>query len=283
MGKKKNISEIIDFLEESYLKYNHKSFINNDPISIPHRFTKKEDIEISGFFAATIAWGNRKSIINNADKLMLLMDNAPFDFILNHSKKELKPFENFVHRTFNGNDCIFFIESLKHIYKNKGGLEAVFGYVDEGSIRSNQIVQKNRSFVPQDDRIDNLTVKNNIINFRKAFLETKHLSRVEKHISNPDTNSSSKRLCMFLRWMVRQDKKGVDFGIWKSISPSKLCLPLDVHTGNVSRALGLLQRTQNDWKAVEEITNVLKTLDATDPVKYDFALFGLGVDGVLKR
>lgn len=256
---KKNLTEIKDFLEESYLKYNHRSFIENDPISIPHQFSKKEDIEISAFFAATIAWGNRKSIINNAGKLTRLMDDAPLDFILNHSKKDLKPFQNFVHRTFNGMDCIFFIESLKHIYKNKGGLESAFG------------------------RSGGENVKDRIIHFRKIFLETKHLSRTEKHISNPESNSSSKRLCMFLRWMVREDKKGVDFGIWKSISPKELCLPLDVHTGNVSRALGLLQRTQNDWKAVEEITEFLKTLDQNDPVKYDFALFGLGVDGVLKK
>ena len=256
---KKNIQEIKDFLEESYLKYNHKSFIENDPISIPHLFTKKEDIEISGFFAATIAWGNRKSIINNAGKLIKLMDNAPFDFILNHSRKELKPFESFVHRTFNGTDCIFFIESLKHIYKNKNGLEFTFA------------------------KTDHTNVKNRIINFRKTFLETKHLNRSEKHLSNPESNSSSKRLCMFLRWMVRHDKKGVDFGIWKSISTEELCLPLDVHTGNVSRALGLLNRTQNDWKAVEEITSFLKTLDNKDPVKYDFALFGLGVDGFMKK
>jgi uncharacterized protein (TIGR02757 family) len=346
---KKDNREIIDFLEESYLKYNHKSFIANDPISIPHRFTKREDIEIAGFFAATIAWGNRKSIISNAEKLMLLMDNAPFDFILNHSKKDLKAFEKFVHRTFNGKDCIFFIESLKHIYKNKGGLEAVFRSdlssralpivigtrgINESKLNELQssgkvvsrasttdsekalnlslhhtplssraqsreksasnikrITQSSRegttkqSFIESENLNSSASqnIKHHIINFRKAFLETKHLPRTEKHISNPETNSSSKRLCMYLRWMVRQDKKGVDFGIWKSISPSELCLPLDVHTGNVSRALGLLKRTQNDWKAVEEITNVLKTLDANDPVKYDFALFGLGVDGVLKK
>jgi uncharacterized protein (TIGR02757 family) len=256
---KKNISEIKYFLDENYLKYNSSSFIENDPVSIPHLFSKKEDIEISAFFASTIAWGNRKSIISNANKLINLMDNVPFDFILNHSKKELKPFEKFVHRTFNGIDCIFFIESLKNIYKNKKGLEMAFSITEENNVRER------------------------IINFRKTFLETKHLSRSEKHLSNPGSNSSSKRLCMFLRWMVRQDKKGVDFGIWKSISPKELCLPLDVHTGNVSRSLGLLKRTQNDWKAVEEITGVLKTMDENDPVKYDFALFGLGVDGFLKK
>ena len=253
----KSTDEIINFLEENYLLYNNKSFIENDPISIPHAYNKKEDIEISAFLTATISWGKRTTIINNAKKLMLLMDDSPFDFIKHHSKKDLVPFKKFVHRTFNGNDCIFFIESLKKIYKNNGGLEKTF--FNSGG--------------------DN--VKSRIINFRKNFLKPKHLSRSEKHISNPDTNSSSKRLCMFLRWMVRKDNKCVDFGIWKSISPKELCLPLDVHTGNISRILGLLNRTQNDWKAVEEITEVLKTFDKNDPVKYDFALFGLGVNGVL--
>lgn len=255
-----NFDEIKDFLDESYIKFNHKGFIDLDPVSIPHLFTKKEDIEIAAFLAATIAWGNRKSIINNANKLMLMMDQSPHEFIVGHTKKDLKSFESFVHRTFNGQDCMFFIESLKHIYKNEGGLEKAFS-------------NKN-----QDENI-----KNNIIHFRKMFLKTKHLARSEKHISNPESNSSSKRLCMFLRWMVRKDKKGVDFGIWKSIRPSQLCLPLDIHTGNVSRAVGLLNRKQDDWKAVEEITEVLKKMDSKDPVKYDFALFGLGVDGFLKE
>ena len=258
---KKDFLHIKDFLEESYLKYNNRSFIENDPICIPHLFTKKEDIEIAGFLAATIAWGNRRSIITNATKLMNWMDNEPHQFILNHSKKEQKPFENFVHRTFNGKDCIFFLEALKNIYKNHNGLEAAF---------SNK---KNDS---------DFNLKYNIVNFRDLFLETKHLPRSEKHISSPIKKSSAKRLCMYLRWMVRNDKKGVDFGIWKSISPKELCLPLDVHTGNVSRSLGLLKRTQNDWQAVEEITSVLRELDPKDPIKYDFSLFGIGVNKVLK-
>ncbi len=251
-----------DFLNEKYLIYNDKSFIENDPISIPHLFTKKEDIEISGFLAATIAWGNRKSIISNATKLMEWMDYSPSDFIKNHSKKELKPFEKFVHRTFNGKDCVFFLQSLQNIYTKHQGLEGVFGApVSKANVRD---------------------LKTRISEFRTIFLEVQHLGRSEKHISNPLQKSSAKRLCMFLRWMVRQDKKGVDFGIWKSISPADLCLPLDVHTGNVSRALGLLKRKQNDWQSVEEITEVLRSFDAIDPVKYDFALFGLGVDKVLK-
>jgi len=258
---KKVVSHIKEFLDESHLKYNNKLFIENDPICIPHLFSKKEDIEIAGFLAATIAWGNRKSIITNATKLMNWMDNKPHEFILNYSKKELKPFEKFVHRTFNGKDCLFFIESLKNIYTKHKGLEAAFKSKTNDS---------------------DFNLKHNIVNFRNLFLETKHLSRSEKHISNPIKKSSAKRLCMYLRWMVRDDKKGVDFGIWKSISPSELCLPLDVHTGNVSRTLGLLTRTQNDWQAVEDITSVLRTLDPKDPIKYDFSLFGIGVNKILK-
>lgn len=253
--------DIKDFLDECYLKYNNKAFIENDPICIPHLFSKKEDIEIAAFLSATIAWGNRKSIITNATKLMNWMDNEPHQFILNHSKKDLKPFEKFVHRTFNGEDCLFFLNSLKNIYSSHKGLEAVFA---------------------NKKKDDDFNLKFNIINFRNLFLETKHLSRSEKHISNPIKKSSAKRLCMFLRWMVRNDKKGVDFGIWKSMTPKDLCLPLDVHTGNVSRTLGLLSRTQNDWQAVEEITGVLRVLDPIDPIKYDFALFGIGVNKVLK-
>jgi len=248
---------IKELLEEKYLQYNAADFIENDPIGIPHLFSKKEDIEIAGFLAATIAWGNRKSIIKNASNLMNLMDDAPHDFILNYSPKELLRFKTFVHRTFNGTDVIFFISSLRNIYKDHYGLENAFAK----GMKSKDV-----------------DVKNAIIHFRNLFLETKHQKRSEKHVSDPEKNSSSKRLCMYLRWMVRDDKKGVDFGIWKKIKPSQLCLPLDVHTGNVSRKLGLLARTQNDWKAVEEITHVLRQLDPKDPVKYDFALFGLGVN-----
>jgi uncharacterized protein (TIGR02757 family) len=246
-----------EFLDEKYHQYNKKNFIENDPVSIPHLFTKKEDIEIAGFLAATIAWGNRKSIINNSLKLMKMMDNDPFQFIIHHHIKDLKPFEKFVHRTFNGTDCLFFISSLKNIYKKHEGLEHAFSNAPPGT---------------------GFELKHNIVNFRNKFLETKHLYRSEKHISNPLQKSSAKRICMYLRWMVRKDKTGVDFGIWKGISPAHLCLPLDVHTGNVSRTLGLLKRKQNDWQAVEEVTSVLRILDPKDPVKYDFALFGLGVN-----
>lgn len=252
--------DVKDLLDECLLKYNHSSFIENDPVSIPHLFTKKEDIEIAAFLSATIAWGNRKSIIVNALKLMTWMDHSPHQFITGHTKKDLRPFEKFVHRTFNARDCLFFVASLKNIYSNHGGLESAFASRGTGEFE----------------------LKQRIVHFRSLFLETPHASRAEKHISNPDNKSSAKRLCMFLRWMVRQDKKGVDFGIWRNISPAELCLPLDVHTGTVSRTLQLLKRRQNDWQSVEEITRVLRTFDARDPIKYDFALFGIGVDKLLK-
>jgi uncharacterized protein (TIGR02757 family) len=244
-----------EFLDEKFYRYSRPEFILHDPVQIPHLFTKKEDIEISGFLAATIAWGNRRSIISNATKLMQLMDNAPYEFITSYSKKDLAGFNAFVHRTFNGNDCVFFLRSLRNIYKNHGGLEKSFATTEEGEFK----------------------LKERIIAFRKLFLEAEHETRVEKHVSDPGKNSSAKRLCMYLRWMVRKDKCGIDFGIWKSIDPSELCLPLDVHTGNVSRSLGILKRNANDWKSVEEVTRVLRKLDANDPIKYDLALFGLGV------
>ena len=249
------LSEIKELLDEKYFQFNNTSFIETDPISIPHQFSKKEDIEIASLLVATIAWGQRTSIINNGNKLMRLMNDEPHDFILNFTKKDAARFEGFVHRTFNSKDCVFFLNSLKHIYTKHGGLEAAFS-TDFSSKETD--------------------VKNAITNFRALFLNTEHQSRSEKHISNPSAKSSAKRLCMFLRWMVRKDKHGVDFGIWKSIKPAQLCLPLDLHTGNVSRKLGLLNRTQNDWQAVEEITSVLRTFDKNDPIKYDFSLFGLG-------
>ena len=252
---KNHLKEVKELLDEKYFQFNNTSFIETDPISIPHQFSKKEDIEIASFLVATIAWGQRTSIINNGNKLMRLMNDEPHDFILNFSKKDALRFEGFVHRTFNVTDCVFFLNSLKHIYIKQGGLETAFSTNFSGK---------------------ETDVKNAITNFRTLFLSTTHQSRSEKHISNPSAKSSAKRLCMFLRWMVRKDKHGVDFGIWKGIKPSQLCLPLDLHTGNVSRKLGLLNRTQNDWQAVEEITSVLRQFDENDPIKYDFSLFGLG-------
>jgi len=250
-----HFKEVKELLDEKYFQFNNTSFIETDPISIPHQFSKKEDIEIAGLLVATIAWGQRTSIINNGNKLMRLMNDEPYEFIMNFSKRDSIRFENFVHRTFNSVDCVFFLNSLKNIYAKNGGLENAFS----GKISK-----------------DEKDVKNAITNFRELFLSIPHPSRSDKHISNPSAKSSAKRLCMFLRWMVRKDKHGVDFGIWKSIHSSQLCLPLDLHTGNVSRKLGLLKRTQNDWQAVEEITTLLRGFDKKDPIKYDFSLFGLG-------
>ncbi|MCX6233717.1 MAG: TIGR02757 family protein [Bacteroidetes bacterium] len=247
---------MFQFLEEKYDLYNRPSFIDTDPISVPHQFEKKEDIEISAFLTATLTWGIRKSTINSANKLMQLMDFQPYEFIINAGKADTNHLKPFVHRTFNGNDCIYFIHSLENIYCHHGGLEKAFS---DGLTK------------------DDNNVKNAIIHFRKVFLELPHHAHVEKHISDPQKNASAKRILMFLRWMVRNDKRGVDFGIWHTISPSQLYCPLDVHTGNIARKLGLLNRTSNDWKAAEELTRTLRQFDSNDPVKYDYALFGLGI------
>jgi uncharacterized protein (TIGR02757 family) len=246
-----------DFLNSKVKKYNCTDFIEFDPISIPHNFTTKKDIEISGFLTATIAWGNRKAILKSANQLMRWMDNSPHDFIINHTENDLKPFKNFVYRTFNGKDCIFFLKSLHNIYQNHNGIENVFnnGYIIKES------------------------VEDSIAHFRNVFLSIPHFDRSTKHIANPAKGSSPKRINMFLRWMVRKDKAGVDFGIWDKRRMADLLLPLDVHTGNMARKLELLERKSNDWKAVDEVTNNLKIFDKNDPVKYDFALFGLGVNG----
>jgi len=244
------MTDLKAFLDEKYLKYNNTSFIETDPIQIPRQFSEKENIEIAGFLAATIAWGQRKTIINNSLKLMKWMDNNPIDFLLNASENDYKPFLDFKHRTFNGEDCVFFIKSLRNIYLNHGGLEEIFSH---GS-----------------------SVREGLINARKVFFSTEHPTTSNRQFSNVEKKSAAKRLNMYLRWMVRKDNNGVDFGIWNKISPSQLYLPLDVHTANVSRQLGLLTRKQNDWQAVEELTGKLREFDPNDPVKYDFALFGLG-------
>lgn len=251
-------SEIVALLKEKATFYNRPTFIEDDPLCIPHLFNKKEDIEIAGFLAATLAWGIRKTIIKNSKKLIHLMDDAPSDFIRNHTAKDRKRFDQFKHRTFNPVDCTFFMKNLQRIYRQHGGLESVFS---EGS--------KNGS------------IKEGIIHFREIFLHNESIHRAKKHISNPAENSAAKRICMYLRWMVRKDHKGCDLGIWKKISPASLFIPLDIHTGTISRRLGLLKREQNDWKAVEEITAVLREIDPKDPVKFDYALFGMGVNGDL--
>ena len=246
--------EIISFLNYKSNQYNNIKFIETDPIQIPHLFNKKEDVEISGFLTSTISWGNRKSIIKSAEKLIELLDHSPYDFILNHKKRDLYTLSPFVHRTFNGIDLIQFVKSLKHIYRNYNGLEEIF--------------RKNI----KDDSLQYAIHK-----MKKIFFEIPHTNRTKKHISDPMRGSAAKRINMFLRWMVRDDTRGVDFGIWKSISPRYLSCPLDVHTGNVARKLGLIQRKQNDHKAVMELDKKLREFDLIDPVKYDFALFGLGV------
>jgi uncharacterized protein (TIGR02757 family) len=242
------------FLDERVNRYNRSEFIDTDPIQVPHQFRRKEDIEIAAFLTATLSWGQRKSIIKNANRLMEMMDHAPFDFLSYANKADRDRVAQFVHRTFNGDDCLFFLDSLKNIYLDHGGLEAVFnkGYAFGG------------------------TILETLQYFRTQFLSIPHEKHVRKHIADVSANASAKRLNMFLRWMVRHDPNGVDFGLWKTIPASSLMLPLDVHTGDVARAYGLLTRKQNDWKAVEEITAILRTFDATDPVKYDFALFGIG-------
>lgn len=249
-----NEEELKAFLDEKVTLYENLKFIESDPIQIPHLFNKKEDIEIAGFLTATIAWGNRKMIIKNAQRMMLLMDNSPFEFIMNHSKKDLKQVESFVHRTFQGVDFAYFIKSLQHIYNTKNGLEQLL--------------------LPKDIETN---YKNAITVFKSIFFSLPHLSRTQKHVSDPSKNSAAKRINMFLRWMVRSNKNGVDFGLWKSHNSSKLSCPLDVHSGNVARKIGLLKRKQNDWKAVEELNAKLRIFDDSDPAKYDFALFGLGV------
>lgn len=249
-----NKPELKEFLDEKVLLYNNPRFIESDPIQIPHQFSLKEDIEIAAFLTSTIAWGNRKMIINNSKRMMELMGNSPYDFVMNHSETQLENLNGFVHRTFNSDDFITFVKGLRHIYNIHNGLEPAFA--------------KNQQ---------PLSMQQSISDFRKLFFEINHQKRATKHVSDPMQGSAAKRINMFLRWMCRDDKAGVDFGIWKSIPPAALSCPLDVHSGNVARKLGLLTRKQNDAKALAELDAALRNLDPNDPVKYDFALFGLGV------
>ena len=247
--------ELKEFLDEKADFYEQKEFIQNDPIIIPHEYEDKFDIEISGFIISIISWGNRKSIINSGYKIMDILESSPYDFIMNHSQKDLKRIKGSIHRTFNSDDLVFFIKSLKNIYTNYNGLEGIISNVKNGN-----------------------NLQERISNFKKIFFELNHLERTKKHLPDPLKGSAAKRFNMFLRWMVRSNKKGVDFGLWKSILPSELSCPLDVHTGNIARKLGLLKRTQNDSLALNELDKKLREMDKNDPVKYDFALFGLGVN-----
>lgn len=248
------MNDLKAFLEEKVLLYNTPGFIENDPVQIPHRFSRKEDIEISGFLTAAIAWGNRTSIIKSASRILELMGNAPYEYVMSHKDSQLKHMEGFVHRTFNSTDLITFISALKFLYLERGGLESVF-----------TMHQTSDSLQPA------------IHQFKKEFFKVPHLERTKKHLPDPFKGSAAKRINMYLRWMVRKDHTGVDFGLWKDIPPSSLSCPLDVHTGRVARRLGLLKRKLNDSKAVQELDHSLRSFDPQDPVKYDFALFGLGL------
>lgn len=251
---KQNLHE---FLEECHLIYNVPGFINHDPVSIPHRFTALQDIEITGFWTAMLAWGQRKTIINKSLEIIELLEGAPYDYILHHTEKDRAKWLNFKHRTFQATDALYFLEFFQQYYRQHDSLEQAFS----------------RHLDPLDE-----TTENALIGFQQDFFSLPEVpSRTRKHIASPLTGSTCKRLNMFLRWMVRRDDKGVDFGLWQHISPSQLLMPLDVHVERIARQCGLLSRPQRDWKAVLELTARLREFDPLDPVKYDFALFGYGV------
>lgn len=247
-------TELKEFLDYKVNEFNRPEFIELDPISIPHQFTLKEDIEISAFLTATISWGNRKAILGAANQMIQIMGASPYDFVMNCGDYKSEHISKFYYRTFNGIDFSYFLESLRNIYEKHGGLESLFN-----ALTSSYSIQES------------------ISEFKNIFFELPHPHRTHKHVSDPRTGSAAKRLNMMLRWLIRKDHKGVDFGLWKGISPSKLSIPLDVHSGNTARKLGLLERKQNDAKAVVDLDSILREFDPIDPVKYDFALFGLGV------
>ncbi len=235
--------------------YNTPEFVATDPVSIPHGYTRKEDREVAGFLAATLAWGQRVTILRNCQKLLQPMDGAPYEFVLHASTAELRPFHSFVHRTFNGQDAVCFLLALRHVYRHHGGLEQIFSPLPND--------------VPDSG--------SHITRARNRFFEIAHPARSEKHFANPARGSAAKRINMFLRWMVRHDEQGVDFGLWKNFPTHQLICPLDVHSGRVARKLGLLSRKQDDWTAAVELTQNLRRIDPIDPVRFDIALFGLGV------
>jgi uncharacterized protein (TIGR02757 family) len=256
--RKRSLPELKEFLDAKVMQYNSREFIATDPVLMPHRFTKKQDIEIAGFLAATLAWGQRVTIINKCNDLLERMGNAPHDFLLHHQEQDLKSFEKFKHRTFNATDVLYFIESLSHYYKKHDSLED--------------------AFLPDKNSAAEFPIASGLIKFHNSFFSLPDFPlRTLKHVSTPEKKSACKRLNMYLRWMVRKDDKGVDFGIWKRISPSQLVCPCDVHVERVARKLGLIRSKQVNWQMAEELTRNLRMLDSTDPVKYDFALFGLGV------
>ncbi len=254
-----NSTSVGELLEELYARFNTPDFIADDPISIPHRYTKREDREVAGFLSATIAWGNRKAIVKSARRMMEYLDDAPYDFVMNAQEADLERLQSYVHRTFNGFDFRDFVLSMRAISQRYGGIGELFEsrYLESGSMADV------------------------FAHFRREFFAAPHQQRCEKHLSSIEKGAACKRLCMYTRWMVRRDSQGVDFGLWSKIPSSALYMPLDVHSGNVARALGLLGRKQSDWKAVVELTTKLREFDAEDPVKYDFALFGAGIGGVI--
>lgn len=253
-GKSK---DLVNFFNKKVSEYNQQDFIKDDPICIPHLYSRKQDIEIAGLFAAIFAWGNRTTIIKKARELLQLMDNAPYDFVVQHTDHDLRRLEVFKHRTFNATDLLYFVSFLQHHYTSHDSLESAFS----------------QWMSPEDE-----TVEQGLIGFHHYFFSLEHVpARTRKHIASPEKNSSCKRLNMYLRWMVRNDDRGVDFGIWSKISPRQLVCPIDLHVARVAKRFNLLQRTPVDWLAALELTSYLRNLDKTDPAKYDFALFGLGV------
>ncbi len=255
-----NKEELRDLLEHLHDKYNRPEFIEPDPISIPHSFSDRHDREVAGFMAATIAWGNRKAIVKSAARMMQYMDYSPADFVRNASASELAHLQSYVHRTFNGQDFTDFVLAIRGITEHWGGIGEFF---EQNYVATQSIPQV-------------------LSLFRKEFFSIEHNPHCEKHLSSIDKGAACKRLNMYLRWFVRRDDRGVDFGLWKKIPMSALYLPLDVHTGNMGRALGLLTRKQSDWKATDEITRSLREFCSDDPVRYDYSLFGAGIDGYLK-
>jgi uncharacterized protein (TIGR02757 family) len=249
------------FLDAKVLQYNQPGFITNDPISIPHLFTKKQDIEIMGFWAATLAWGQRVTIINKCKELIALMDGAPYDFIINHEDIDLKKLLHFKHRTFNDIDTLYFIAFFRWHYENNDSLESAF--IPTGPLKGEE----------------EEPIEKYLNHFRNYFFSLPDFPhRTKKHVSSPSQKSTCKRLNMFLRWMVRKDNCGVDFGIWNHIKPSELIMPCDLHVDRVARKLNLITRKQTDWQTAIELTQRLREFDPSDPVKYDFALFAMGIE-----
>lgn len=252
-----DLGQLKQFLDAKVAFYNRPSFIEKDPISIPHTFTKKQDIEIAGLFAAVLAWGNRTTIINNCQKLMRWMDNDPHQFILHHHDTDLKKFLGFAHRTFNTTDLLYFLHLLQHHYRRYTSLEDAF-------VPGRRYAEEN--------------VEEALIHFHHYFFSVEHPERTRKHISTPERNSACKRLNMYLRWMVRKDKQGIDFGLWKKIKPAQLVCPLDVHVARVAERLGLIPDNRSNWANAVELTRRLRELNPADPAVYDFALFGIGAE-----